>query len=859
MSLLGDYNFKKKLFEDIDNVFEEFYTEDFKNLPDRKRSDFVNSSLLQLIQKKQEPCFLLPQVLDFIERVDREDILQHYRFTSFELWLNQYSNLPFEDNLKVRGKIAGKWVPREEYQVFFPIGMGKIYPGTHFVTAHKSPDLDTTIASFWGWMDSFAARVGDGLHMWNLPGGPPESQIEINLIFKEVFGEEIFSHLVKKRTTLTLTGNDLMKQEGLVQKTLKDSISTLPQERQEKSVVLVDEEGFYLGDFRSMDVEGVRQIVLLLNNSLRWFENLLHVNLISIFAQEKVKFEDISKFINDVFNQKIKDAESAYELSENQKESLANFFVKVFGLEKGLETTFEELGKALTKLSVVRFADIRKIMDSIAEANLFDEKGYLQENRPKIFHYIEKIIKELHKTLLKVRTYLEKLEVAFQIKTQVLGYSPKFATVRADVEELRSKIGSYHHLTITYPDQGKFFPVGVVKATDLRKPILGTVSLRDFCNLQEMSIPSYFEVISVIDHHKASLNTLSPSMTIISDAQSSNALVAEQSFIINDRYSTSNMEESAIDKELQNEELPLTVMQRLLQKKSIIKLNTPYFIHPEREMIEYLHFLYGILDDTDLLMKVSSKDVECVASLLNRMKSLLMKKETEIINLSDIPKDKDFAKKSAKRILQNEDMYSLYKKVYQFREEEVEKNIQLCASSQPHNLFKDTKEQNGCCRVGQTKMFANNLPIFQEHENALRKQWIEEAQAIYKKKPEVDLHLHMISTIVSADEVYKDQVGQYSHKDQLWIWIPPTGLAIEHLKRFLNSLQESPQMQNNDLLAEFLGDNAEELTGIFEESFLKIPYDQKDESLPMAVLYYNAGSINSRKAMISPYLPSIIS
>ena len=35
--------------------------------------------------------------------------------------------------------------------------MGKIYEGTHFVTAHKSPDLDTTIASFWGWLDAFAA------------------------------------------------------------------------------------------------------------------------------------------------------------------------------------------------------------------------------------------------------------------------------------------------------------------------------------------------------------------------------------------------------------------------------------------------------------------------------------------------------------------------------------------------------------------------------------------------------------------------------------------------------------------------------------------------------------------------------
>ncbi len=37
----------------------------------------------------------------------------------------------------------------------------------------------------------------DGLHVWNLPGGPPSSQIEIDLIFRDLFGPAVFSHLPK--------------------------------------------------------------------------------------------------------------------------------------------------------------------------------------------------------------------------------------------------------------------------------------------------------------------------------------------------------------------------------------------------------------------------------------------------------------------------------------------------------------------------------------------------------------------------------------------------------------------------------------------------------------------------------------
>ena len=37
-------------------------------------------------------------------------------------------------------------------------------------------------------------------------------------------------------------------------------------------IILVDDLGYYLGDWRSFDVEGVRQVIMQLDNCLRWLE-----------------------------------------------------------------------------------------------------------------------------------------------------------------------------------------------------------------------------------------------------------------------------------------------------------------------------------------------------------------------------------------------------------------------------------------------------------------------------------------------------------------------------------------------------------------------------------------------------------
>ena len=194
-SLLGDFPLQSKRFDKLDIVFSSFKDKKFQEKNSHQKNAFVSSTLCELIRKAKEPTFLLEAVVDFISRIKKENILEIYTLSLFELWLNHYSTLTWQENYEVRAKIMGKWIPRDSYQCYFPIGMGKSYPGTHFITAHNSPDLDTIIASFWGWVDAFAARVSEGLHVWNVPGGPPYTQVEIGILFHNLFGDGVFACL----------------------------------------------------------------------------------------------------------------------------------------------------------------------------------------------------------------------------------------------------------------------------------------------------------------------------------------------------------------------------------------------------------------------------------------------------------------------------------------------------------------------------------------------------------------------------------------------------------------------------------------------------------------------------------------
>lgn len=862
---LSDYPSPAASFPTIDKIMADFRKPDFLNLTLRKRFKLINQTLYQLIAECPPPAFLLSAVLDFFARINQEKVLRDpLNFAAFEFWLNNFSNISDQDNYELRAKIVGKYIPREDYQVFFPIGMGKTYPGTHFITAHLSPDVDTMIASFWGWMDAFGARVGSGMHQWCLPGGPPDSPI--TSVMRDLFGAGLFPILARTTPTLTLTAMDLVSQKQLIKELGHTVVDNIDHGTNEKAIILVNEQGHYLGDWRSADAEIVRQITILFKSCLHWFENNLHTNLISLFAKENLSVKDLSAFNASIFDIRIKDCEPAQEFNENQQQNINDFFIKVLGVKNGWEGTFRNLNEALAKLSLEGMLNFQKEVEGLPESDIFDRKGILKEGRPKIFNYLKELIKHLDEAIFAVRNYVERLDIVLRIKYKVLGLPYIYITLRSDVEEMRQKMENYDFLTVVIQEDGGLFPVGIVREMELRKSGLGTVTLRDFCNYEEVRMASYLEVISVVDHHKSSLKTLTVPTALIGDAQSSNVLIAEQAFAINDKYSLGGLSQETIETQIQG--IPshpkttsqMRVLQRLLQRRMVAHQKLPFYIHPRREFCEYLCFLHAILDDTDLLTKASSRDLECVAQLLNRLKSLKEGKEVEIVNFDDIPRDKAFVKAAAQRILQQEDMYSLYKKTHSFRESEVEMNLKLCLKGQESSVFADTKEQNGCARVGQTKLFSSNFPFFLQHAQEMRQIWLDKSFEIYQEKPEIDLHLHMISTIPSADEVFQGQIGPYQHQDELWIWIPTNQQGYSHLNSFLAGFQNSVKEFDKQLSIEFLGSPSQEFINILEHHYPDVAKTKSDvhSSLPMAILRFKAGALNSRKSMVSPYLPRLV-
>lgn len=865
-ALLGQIPLTTQSFAHLDSIFEQFHDSPFTDLSVRKRFKQINKVLLETIQKEKEPCFLLPAVLAFIERVNRENLLvEPYRFISFEFWLNHFSGLSFEENYQIRGKIIGKFIPREEYQELFPIGMGKVFHGSHFVAAHISPDVDTTIASFWGWVDAFGAKVADGVHQWSLPGVVTDSHVVS--LFKKIFNQSVFELLTRPTIALTLTALDLVTEKDLVKVHAQTRIGSLDHTHADKSIILIDDTGHFCGDWRVSDVEAVRQIVLLFNSCIRWFENNVHVMLINLFAKKSIHLHDITKALETIFAMTMKQSDPVKEFTERQKKHQNDYLAKILYIHTGLNVTFRELMMALDTVTKADFDIFKENLESLTDPLLFDSMSRLIEDRPRIFSRLEKIISSLDICIQKLRNYIDRLDVMLEIKDKVLGIPPQFITLKSDVDEIRNKMDNLEHLTVVIPEEGgKFFPVGIVQAGELKKSTLGTVSLRDFCNNEEVVMASYLEVISVIDHHKSDIKTVSVPMMIIGDVQSSNTLVSEICCKINERYSTLGMSLESIEKQLAaipantTEQSALRKLGRLIQLKLNAHTAPQYFIDPQREYIEYFCFINAILDDTDLLTKVSNRDVECIVRLLNKMKSIALQQDMEVISLEEIPKDEKFAITAAQRILQNEEMYSIYKKIYELKEEEVEKQIIASVTDKPAAAFGDTKEQNGCCRVGQTKIFQKNYPLFAKHANALRKVWYESVNRAFEANLQIDLHLHMISTITGAEEAHTGSSGNYEHKDEIWIWSAPTTQGREHLINFLNGFSTVQAVQQNTMEVEFCGDNAEELNKLFAQDFSKGERTtSRKQHLPIAIIRFKAGLINSRKAMITPYLPRYIS
>jgi hypothetical protein len=199
--------------------------------------------------------------------------------------------------------------------------------------------------------------------------------------------------------------------------------------------------------------------------------------------------------------------------------------------------------------------------------------------------------------------------------------------------------------------------------------------------------------------------------------------------------------------------------------------------------------------------------------------------------------------------------------VYRFREKEVEEALAAAAQGLKSNLFMDTKEQNGCCRVGQIKLFHNNIHTYQAHRQELITLWQREAESVFADRSQVDFFLQMVSTVPSEKEVFRGEESGWDHKDEIWIWSPEGSVPEQHLIAFLNNFDTSSAARSLPIEVEIIGSQAEKRKGLFAQNFPRarhVKVQTTGYGPTIAFLRYPAGAINSRKSQVSPFLPKLL-
>src|SRR3990167_699856 len=572
----------------------------------QEKHEHINGILLEAISESEKPCFLMPHVVHFIARV-RDFILPTYHLSSFEFWLSSQTGIDEATEKEVRGKIVGKFVPDSTYELFFPIKKEEEKSAAHFAVAHLSPDIDTTVASWIGFLDSFGSRVGKNRNHWVVPGGPPKT-VETGLAFYDPLSEHVFATLATTSKSYFLTSLDLVSTQ-VVKKGLNEPSYGIHHGEESEAVIVVDKGGRFISDWKLRDVDVVRTIINRFFAIFSEFENAFHRDFMILFSEEKVERKDLHEFIDQKLNMTFAGSNLFRELSPRQQEEMNEFIQEVLAAPKGTRSTLSEFFEVDPGHS--SFDRVLEAVRALRSADHLFRSGTLVSDRTTIFKALSSVIFLQTEAFRKFRAYIDSLDIAIRIKKRVLRSEPVFVSHLADFDEIHSKMGESQFVTVVYKEQEHLYPLGVIFRSHLKQKPLAAVSLRDFSNFTETNIPPYAEVISVIDHHKTEIKTEAPAMIHVQDVQSVNVLVAQLLFPFNDKIQKHHMVLEHIDHELataaETYEVPtyLRIMERLVIRKQAYYTDERYFISPEREFLEYYQILIAILDDTDLLTKVT--------------------------------------------------------------------------------------------------------------------------------------------------------------------------------------------------------------------------------------------------------------
>ncbi|MCH9611974.1 MAG: hypothetical protein S4CHLAM102_04540 [Chlamydiia bacterium] len=859
---IGDFEYSRESFSETEEFVQEISSPEFQKKNLREKYLAISNRLVQLILDQTGPVFCFPAAIDFVSRV-RKEVKFSYRFEDFEYALSHLCELSDEEKLFVRGRIVGKHLPRECYQSLFPVGLGQVYPGAHIASAHGSPDVDTLVASFWGYMAAFGCGLSGTLQRWNLPPGPVEEFTEYPLCFGQFFGSDLLAVACDRHSKLDLKALDLMKSKGLFFKTEDEDSFSETLTRHSSATVVVDRQENYITDWRNMDIDSVRKLIDSIASVFRWYQNKVNLDLVHLLSKPDLTDGEFKEYIEAIGAYPLSSSDPASTFSTKIMENVDQVFKVVLNVAEGWGATFAQFANRMTEQSVAPFNNFFAALNEFC-ADEFFANGKIVEERSRLFTHMEKVLLALSDAFRIFRDYLDSLGVAVMIKQKVFGHLPNFLGLGVPYAEVRARMKSYAHLTVCLESKQSIAPMGFIDDVDVQGEHSGTVSLWDFSNYQETKVPDYLQAIAFLDHHKSAISTKSPYVANLRACQSSNTLFALLSFEMNDQYSTYGMDEAGVERELKNwfarDPSPEStrITQRLLQVRANLGKGDKYFVHPDREFIEYYHFLIAIFDDTDLLNKVSCDDVNAIAGLINRMKSISKKQVVEVISFDDIPMDKEFCRCAADRILQNKEVYSIYGPLFKKKEFKVDEVIEDV--SKPHStFFQDTKFLGRTTCATQFKYFSTNLTMLERHQEAIVDAWFAYIDQVRESRADIHLYVFLTSTVKTAQEVHQAGDVTHSHVDLLRIFAPlEEELGPEYLTTFLCNFFRMEKIKEFRPRVRICGKDHEQIKAIMDEN---LPYppecivEQTDRPRSFITIELLPELITSRKTDLAPNFP----
>jgi inorganic pyrophosphatase/exopolyphosphatase len=754
----------------------------------------VFQTLTEYILQQPAPCFLLKEVVKHLEGKRSEGM--QISICDYEFYLKNHSNLSKEKQMEIRQKIMGRKAPKEASQILFPVAANGQMPGSVVVTAHLSPDIDTVVSSFNGWMDAFEMDVSQNLHHWNVPNAPEEI-LEVKLLFLKTYGPSFFQVLADNRSELTLVALDLATTEGLKIHSLEDKTLDVSSESSKHACCVVDKEGNFCGGWLPEDVEKVRLVTDSLNHCIRWAQNAFFQALVS-------KEGDVKRLLNSRF----KELEPVQEFALKRKNYLHTFLEKVLDVEQGLESSILHFMQKMDRTYSFGFDRFHAAVEQHKKGEIGD---------------LEQIFNLLSDAFRKLRSHIDTFSIALMVKEKVYEEKKSSVHPRTTIEEINLRIQDRSAIFVTRDNKVE----GVIYSSRLRNPTQGFVVLRDFSNPNEIGIPRYMEIAAIIDHHKTDVKTQKVATIYTMDVQSSNVIGAKLAFDINKKLVTDGPTEEQLNTALLegaknvSDNRQLRILERVLEER-IARAMQIGWCDSKREAADYQMFLYAILDDTDLLAKKTALDHEIVVELVNRLVSLEQNKITEVVDPTQL-----------KPLIQNSELYRFYKTVYSLKEEDVEQRLQSL------KIFNDTKKQ-GEALVSQLKVYPNNIKTLKKNYDAVAKTW-------YEHKTEQSLKIMMLTTVEGAEDLYKGLKSNQNHKDEIWISATTSDEGVTQLSYFLMMFL---QMHAKKRIEAFV---PKEYKTLFDE----IAGSKSTASLsekPWIVLSFEAGSITSRKKDIAPCL-----